>query len=101
MRNFKKRLGIWAVAVVFLLLVPFFLMKFQIELYDPGSGYEVPNWTLSDFIFAGVLLFSSASAYEFATRNISNRGKRIVVGALVFLILAIIWVGAATGFGAE
>ena len=100
-RNTAKRLVVWAIIVAALLVIPFLLMKFQIAVHDPGSGSEQVNWTVGDFIFAGVLLFGSATVYELATRNMSSSSRRFIVGAAVFVVLAIIWIGGATGFGAE
>ena len=99
--NITKKLSIWAGIVAILLAVPLLLMKLHIKLYDPGSGYEEINWTLSDFILAGLLLLGAGSVYILATKNVSGRTQRIIIGIVVFIILAIIWVGAATGFGAE
>lgn len=90
-------MGVWAIVVAILLLIPFLLMRFDIKLYDPGSGYEEMNWTAFDFVFAGVLLFGSAAFYEFLTRKMLEPKKRFLVGLGVFLVLALVWGMAATG----
>jgi cation transport ATPase len=85
-RNIKKRLSVWAVIVVVLMQVPLIAMQFTTEV----------NWTAGDFVFAFVLLFGSALFYELATRNMKNSNRRIAVGLVIFMILAFVWVAAAT-----
>ena len=81
-RNTPKRLAIWAAIVAAILMIPL-LAKFP--------------WTGSDFIFAGVMLFGSATVYEFATRNMKNSTHRVLVALAVLLVLGFIWGLAATG----
>ncbi len=83
MQNITKRLSVWAVIVAAVLTIPLLA--------------KAP-WTGSDFVFGAVLLFGSATVYELATRTMSNKNQRIAVGVAVFMVLAIIWVAAATGF---
>ena len=85
-RNITKRLGIWALIVAALLMIPL-IAKWP--------------WTLSDFIFGAIMLFGSATIYELVTRNMKNAKYRLAVGIAILVILAIVWVGAATGFGLE
>lgn len=101
-KTITKRLGMWAVVVALLLMLPFLAMQFDWQILDPGSSTrESVNWSVGDFVFAGVLLFGSALAYEFATRNVSNPKHKVVIGIVVATVLFIVWVGAATGFGFE
>jgi hypothetical protein len=86
MRSMAKRLGVWAAVVALLLLVPLIAMQFTDEV----------AWTLSDFVFAGILLIGSALVYELATRNMASTRHRFVVGVVVATALATIWVAAAT-----
>lgn len=83
MQSTIKRLAVWAVIVAVVLMMPY-LAKWP--------------WTPSDFVFGAVVLFGSATVYELATRNMSNKNHRIAIGIAVCLVLAVIWVGAATGF---
>lgn len=82
-RNITKRLSVWAILVALILMIPLFA--------------NAP-WTPGDFVFAAILLFGSAFVYEFATRNMINKNKRIVVGVVVLGVLLFVWAGAATGF---
>ncbi|MBX4198408.1 hypothetical protein KW782_03685 [Candidatus Parcubacteria bacterium] len=100
MQNITKRISVWAIVVALLLMVPFMAMQFNWQIPDPGStSTDGVNWTLSDFVFAGILLFGAALTYEFSTRNITTPKRRLILGIIVFVVLAVIWVGAATGFG--
>lgn len=81
MKNIIKKLSIWAIVVVGILMIPVVT--------------KAP-WTSSDFIFAGIVLFGCATVYELATRNMSNRNHRILVGIAViaFIGLVIAWAAA-------
>ncbi len=70
------------------LLVPFVAMRFTAEV----------NWTLSDFIFAYVLLAGAGFAYRFATHRAGTLTYRIAAGLAVFGCLSLIWVNLAVGF---
>jgi hypothetical protein len=87
-RNITKRLSVWAIVVAAVLMIPLIAMRFTTEV----------NWTAGDFIFGAIVLFGFAAIYEVATRNIVNKNDRIAVAVAVFLVLAFVWVGAATGF---
>lgn len=75
-----------------LLLIPLLAMQFTIEV----------DWTLSDFIFAGGLLFGTGLMYILVTRILAT-GKandtpyRVAVGFALFTGLFLIWVNAAVG----
>jgi len=84
----SRRLLIYAIVTGFILMIPLIAMQFTTEV----------NWTGSDFVVAGTLLFGSALVYELASRNVSSPRTRLVIAFIVLAILAFIWVGAATGF---
>lgn len=81
-RNTPKRLCIWALIVAALLTIPLF--------------FHWP-WTWHDFVFGALMLFGSATVYEVTTRNMQNARHRLIVGGLIFIVLATIWVILATG----
>ncbi len=59
-------------------------------------------WTLSDFIFAGVLIFSTGLTYILVTRVLAPRMGdsivyRVAVGFALFTGLFLIWVNGAVG----
>jgi len=64
-----------------MLLIPLIAIQFTSEV----------NWDSLDFIVAGVLLFGTALAFEFAVRKIHNVRFRIVVCAALIIILFLIW----------
>jgi Kef-type K+ transport system membrane component KefB len=79
MEKMIKRLLIWAFIVAGVLMVP-------LLSHAP--------WTGSDFVFAGIVLFSSAALYEFSADKIKNRNGRIVIGIAVALLVLAIWAWA-------
>lgn len=79
---------IWlALATGLLLLIPFIAMQFTEEVV----------WTLSDFIFAGILIFGTGLAYKLITRKSGSLVYRIAIGFALFTGLFLIWVNAAVG----
>lgn len=87
MQNLTKRLLMWAIAVAALLMVPLVAMQFTTEV----------QWTGFDFIFAAVLLFGTALAYELISRKFSNAAYRFAVALAVVMVLLLIWVNGAVG----
>lgn len=77
--NVTKRLGVWAFVVALILLIPLV-----------GQA----PWTLMDFIFSGVVLFSLATSYEVVTQHMTKRTHRIATGIIVLFILMLIWAWA-------
>ena len=82
---------------LFILFIPFLLMELKIPLYDPGSGYEVINWDLLDFMVMGFLIFSTGSFFILAARKIQKKSQRIVL-AMAFL-LGFFWLWAELAVG--
>ncbi|MFZ5954995.1 MAG: hypothetical protein ACOYT4_01095 [Nanoarchaeota archaeon] len=76
-----KRLGIWAIVVTVILILPLLT--------------KAP-WTGSDFLFAGILLFGAGFVYEFTARKTENIKYRIAIGFAITIVLIFIWVIAAT-----
>ncbi|MBT6870689.1 MAG: hypothetical protein HOA66_04445 [Candidatus Marinimicrobia bacterium] len=82
-----KRLTIIVYIAVFLLLIPLISMQFTNEV----------NWTLSDFVVAGILVLGTGLMYELVLRNINQLKYRIAIcGALQFALI-MIWVELAVG----
>ena len=81
-KNIVKRLGVWAGIVAAILMIPLLT--------------NAP-WTTGDFVFAGVVLFGAASAYEFATRNVADKHRRMAVAAAVLFVVMLIWAWAVGG----
>ena len=81
-RNIAKRLGVWAVVIAAVLMIPLL-----------GNA----PWTAFDFVFGGIVLSASALVYELATRNMGNKKHRIAVGVAVLAAIALVMVWAAAG----
>jgi hypothetical protein len=82
-----KSLPRLAFATAFLLLIPLVAMQFTTEV----------NWTLSDFVVAGGLLFGAGLTYVLVARLGSNGAFRLGVGVAVLAGLLLIWINLAVG----
>lgn len=74
-----------AVGTGFLLLVPLIGMQVSDEW----------NWSLSDFVIIGVLVFGMASLFVLAARRWPKH--RIIIGIAMLLATLFIWVELAVG----
>ena len=82
----KRIMGI-LFTVVLLLLIPFTAMQFTDEV----------NWSLSDFVIAGVLLLGTGLLCELVVRKVKKLEYRIGLSALLLLGLLLIWLELAVG----
>lgn len=82
----KRLIGI-VVTIVFLLLIPLIAMKFTHEV----------NWTLSDFVVAGVLLLCTGIIGELVMRTVKKTNHRIILCAFILIALFLIWIELAVG----
>jgi len=82
----KRLIGI-VLTVAALLLLPLIAMQFTAEV----------NWTLSDFIIAGVLLLGTGLLCELVLRKVKKREYRIALCAGLLLALFLVWVELAVG----
>jgi len=83
----NKRLIAILTAVVILLLIPFVAMQFTDEV----------NWTLLDFVAAGVLLLGTGLLCELVMRKVKSIKHRMLICGAVFFALSLIWVELAVG----
>lgn len=83
----KKRLLIIVLITAILLLIPLIAMQFTDEV----------NWTLFDFIVAGVLLSGTGMMIELVMRKVNNNRLRITVCVTLLVILFFIWAELAVG----
>lgn len=94
----RNKIFVWvALGTALLLMVPLLLMKFKIMLYDPGSGYEVINWDLTDFIVMGGLIFGTGSLFILAARKIQKKSHRIALALALMLGFLWLWAELAVG----
>jgi hypothetical protein len=85
MKN-KRLIGI-VLTVAFLLFIPLIAMQFTDEV----------NWTLSDFVIAGVLLLGTGLICELVMRKVNKTNHRIILCTFILVALVIIWVELAVG----
>lgn len=81
-RNAYLSVGAVALATAFILLIPLLA--------------EWP-WTLSDFVFAGVLIFGSGLTFVLVARKAGNIAYRAAVGVALAATFLLLWVNAAVG----
>lgn len=82
-----KSIAAVAVATGVLLLIPLVAMQFTNEV----------DWTHSDFIFAGILLFGTGLTYKLITRKSGEIVFRVAVGFALFTGFLLIWSNLAVG----
>lgn len=83
----NKRLIIIMITVALLLFIPLIAMQFTDEV----------NWTLFDFIVAGVLLLGTGMMCELVMRRITKISLRITVCVALLAIFLLIWAELAVG----
>ena len=76
-----------ALATVLLLLVPWLAMQYTDEV----------NWSLADFLIAGVLLFSAGLSYVLITQSATNFIYRTAIAAAMGTTIFLIWANLAVG----
>jgi hypothetical protein len=76
MNTITKRMSVWALVVAAILLIPYL-----------GNA----PWTTMDYVFASVVLLSSASSYEIITERMKDKIHRIGVGIAVLAVVVLIW----------
>lgn len=91
-RKFLTSISYLALATGLLLMIPIIGMQFSEEVL----------WTLSDFIVAGILLFSTGFIYILVTQILAKRMAqnifyRAAIGFSLFIGLFLIWTNLAVG----
>ena len=76
-----------ALATALLLLIPLVAMQFTQEVV----------WTLSDFVFAGALLFGAGLTFVLIARLGDNTTYRVAAGVAVAAGLMLVWANMAVG----
>lgn len=82
-----------AIVTGLILLIPF-VLQLTIGTGVDGRGF---NWTVSDFIVMGILLFGSGVVIEFAAKKITDPAHRVVAIAVVLATFLLIWAHLAVG----
>jgi len=86
-QSLYKSIALIALTVGLLLMIPLIAMQFSNDVV----------WTLSDFVFAGTLLFGTGLSYRLMTRKSGLPIYRIAIGLALFTGLLLIWVNLAVG----
>ena len=82
----KRLIGI-VLTVVVLLLIPLIAMQFTNEV----------NWTLFDFVVAGVVLLGTGFICELVIRKVKKTNHRILLCGVILAALLLIWIELAVG----
>ena len=83
----NKRLIIILFVTVIILLIPLIAMLFTEEV----------NWSIFDFVVAGILLLSIGLLGEFVTRKINKTKYRIAIYVALLIVLLLIWAELGVG----
>lgn len=88
--QYKGRAGwrpyVWA-GIAMVLLAPLLAMQFTDQV----------RWTGFDFAVAATLLVGTLAIYELASRFVSSRRSRALVGSGLALLVLLIWAEGAVG----
>ena len=69
------------------LLLPFIAMQFRDDVY----------WTMSDFVIAAVVLFSTGMILELIIRMTRDKDRRLLLVLFVLAIFMYVWAELAVG----
>ncbi len=83
----NKRLAIILTVAAALLSVPLLAMQLTNEV----------NWTISDFILMGVLLFGTGLLCELAIRSVKTVQSRVLLCAVILIMFFLVWAELAVG----
>ncbi|AFK03873.1 hypothetical protein Emtol_2737 [Emticicia oligotrophica DSM 17448] len=83
----NNRLTIIFAIASLILLLPLVAMQFTSEV----------NWSVFDFIVAGVLLFGTGGLIEFSLRKIKSVKQRVWIIVGILFILFLVWAELAVG----
>ncbi|WP_109682636.1 hypothetical protein [Xanthomarina spongicola] len=83
----NKRLKSILLFATLILLIPLIAMQFSTEV----------NWSVFDFIIAGVLLFGTGFLLELVIRKVKTRQNRIVFFLIIIALLVLTWIELAVG----
>lgn len=70
-----------------LLVLPLVAMQFTSEV----------NWTFSDFVIGGILLFATAGVIDLVLRTAKSKRNRIILCVSVLALLFLVWAELAVG----
>lgn len=85
--NFLHSVPGVGIVTLLLLLIPFIAMK-------TGNGID---WSASDFLIVGVLIFGAGLSYVWASRQEGSLLYKVAVGWTILSTLLLIWANLAVG----
>lgn len=95
--------GWLAVITGVILSLPYMAMKYDWRIPDPGSSISTSvNWSTSDFVIMGGLIYSMGSVFILAARKVGKRNRlaaAVITGILFLYIWAELAVGIFTNLG--
>lgn len=93
----NKIFGLIGAATAAILSLPYLAMQLQWVKPNPSNPADRGvDWSLGDFVIAGVLLFGMGSLFVFIARRV-NKKYRLVVALSVLAVFLLIWVHLAVG----
>lgn len=72
---------------IFILMIPLVAMQFTKEV----------NWTLSDFLIMGLLLFATVFTIDFVLKKVKTFKARLILVLGILALLILIWAEMAVG----
>lgn len=86
---FKQYKNIFNIAIItcLILMIPLLSMQFTDEV----------NWSSSDFVIAGGVLFTTGFIFDLAMRKVRNIKYKAIVGLVIVLAFLLIWTELAVG----
>lgn len=82
-----KRFLIILIFVLLILLIPLIAMQLTNEV----------NWTLADFLLAGILLLTGAFTLDYVFRKVKNVKYRIILFIVILSVFLLVWAELAVG----
>ena len=58
---------------------------------------EEVNWTISDFLVMGILLFSTVFTMDFVLKKVKTLKSRLIVIFAIVILLVLVWAELAVG----
>ena len=72
---------------LFILSIPLMAMQFTKEV----------NWTISDFLVMGILLFTTVFTIDFVLKKFKTLKSRLILTVGIVVLLALVWAELAVG----
>lgn len=86
-QNPKKRVITIFLCILLVLLLPLIMMQISSEV----------NWSLSDFVIAGLILFVGGTLLEIILRKLQTVKGRVISVIVLVLLILLVWLELAVG----